>query len=181
MSEINSTAVRDAVVEHFTRGRLDQGQKLLEQHGPQLPEAVRLECWGTLHFYRREMQEAVRSYETAIKLAPEQAIARYQYLVGVQEEREGNFVEAFKRFQAAIEIDRGFVDAYVDLGGLLMKVRDFEGAATCYRDAVKLEPSEAANHRNLVTALTQLAQKDATQHDAELQAAEASYKKAFNA
>src|SRR6266436_7525174 len=160
MTDAEANAVRDAVIEHLAHRRMQEGAQLLEEYATRLPEAVRLECLGTLHFYRRELKEAVRCYEAAIALVPERVIARYQYLVGIQEEREGNFVDAFKRYRAAIEADRGFVDAYVDLGSLLVKVNDFEGAANCYRDAVRLDPSDATHHHNLTMVLRQLAQKD---------------------
>lgn len=175
MSIEDANAVRDAVIEHLSRRRLNQGAQLLEENALHLPEAVRLECQGTLHFYRGELQEAVRCYEAAIALVPERVIARYQYLVGVHEERAGDIVDAFKRYQAAIEADRGFVDAYVDLGSLLVKVNDLEGAATCYRDALKLEPLEPVNHQNLLAVLGRLAQQDPARYGAELKAAEAAY------
>lgn len=174
----NEKAVRDSITEHFAHNRFEQGDALLAVYASSLPEHIRLECLGNRHFYKRELQEAVRCYETAIGLVPEQLISRYQYLVGVQEEREGNAVAAFKRYQAAIEAEPSFVDSYVELGGLLVKVEDFEGAAQCYRDAVRLEPSDIANHYNLKTVLGQLAQKDPARFNEELARAEAAYEKA---
>src|SRR4051812_37662894 len=99
---MDAKSVRDTVTEQFSQGRFAEGVRLLEQHEMALPPHMRLECWGNLHYYRREFQEAVRVYESAITLQPDHGIARYQYLVGVQLERTGEFVKAFDRYQAAI-------------------------------------------------------------------------------
>lgn len=169
--------VRDVVTEHFARRQFDEGARVLEERGSSLPEAVRLECLGNLHFYRKELQEAIQFYEAAIKNEPNYAIARYQYLVGTQEEREENFVEAFKRYQNAIEAEPTFIDPYVELGGLLVKVSDFEGAVQCYRDAVRLDPLDIANHHNLKAVLSRLVQLDPNRYKEELSAAEVAYEK----
>lgn len=174
MTEEEANAVRNAVIAHLSHGRLEQGTLLLDEYANHLPEPHRLECLGTIHFYRRDFQEAVRCYEEAIALAPTRVIARYQYLVGNQDEREGRMVEAFKRYQAAIEADRTFLDAYVDLGALLVKVGDLDGAANCYKDAVQLDPLDTASHHNLVTVLKRLAQEN-KQYEASLLAAKVAY------
>src|SRR5438552_850465 len=105
-----------------------------------MPEAMRLEGLGNVAFYERDLQDAVNHYEAAIALQPDRVIARYQYLVGTQAERSGDLVNAFKRYQAAIEAEPEFLDAYIELGGLLTKIKDFEGAAQCYRDAARIAP-----------------------------------------
>jgi tetratricopeptide (TPR) repeat protein len=128
-----------------------------------------------MHFYRRELKEAVRCYEAAIGIAPDDIISRYQYIVGTQKERQGDVVEAFKRYQNAIEAEPTFVDPYVELGGLLVKIEDFEGAAQCYRDAVRLDPADVANHFNLKAVLTRLAQRDPERYRDELARAETAY------
>jgi tetratricopeptide (TPR) repeat protein len=166
------------MTQHFMRGEFAEGTRLLGEKEADLPKAVRLECLGNMHFYRRELQEAVRCYEEAITIAPENIISRYQYLVGTQDEREGRLTEAFKRYQAAIEAEPAFVDPYVELGGMLVKVQDFEGAAQCYRDAVRLDPADVANHFNLKAVLTRLAQREPERYREELAKAEAAYEQA---
>jgi len=176
MTEING--LRDAITAHFAGGRFDEGDRLLVEFGTGLAEHVRLECQGNHLFYQKKLQEAVRCYEAAITLKPDYPISRYQYLVGTQEEREGNFVAAFKRYQAAIGVEPTFVDPFVELGGLLAKVGDLAGAAQCYRDAVRLEPTDVANHYNLKSILSRLAEVSPEQHREELAAAEAAYEDA---
>jgi tetratricopeptide (TPR) repeat protein len=163
--------VRDAVIQHFSRKEFADGVCLLEENEKNLPAHVRLECWGTLHFYKGEFQKAIHVYESAISLDPAYVIARYQYLVGVQLERAKDFVNAFKRYQAAIEAEPSFVDAYVELGGLLVKVGDLAGALQCYRDAVRLDPSDIANHHNLKAVLGRLVEAEPDRYKADLEAA----------
>jgi hypothetical protein len=50
----------------------------------------RVDCIGNQFFLQRDFQRAANYYERAITLDGSYAIARYQYLVGVQEERENN-------------------------------------------------------------------------------------------
>lgn len=77
-------------------------------------------------------------------------------MVGTQAEKSGNFVQAFERYQAAIEAEPTFLDAYVELGGLLTKVDDLEGALRCYRDALAIEPDDPTNHHNVIAVLDRL-------------------------
>lgn len=108
--------LRDSLTKLFEDGAFDEGRKKMEAHGD-LPLVVRLECEGNLRFYMRNLQGAIDKYEAAIRVNPEYLIARYQYLVGTQDEKRNDLVSAFKRYQAAIEIEPTFVDSYVELGG----------------------------------------------------------------
>jgi tetratricopeptide (TPR) repeat protein len=166
-----------AITNCLSTGQVDEGIRLFEENSHLLPELVRLECLGNLHFYRREFVEAVRCYKAANELSPDYPIARAHYLSGVQQERLGNFVDAFKQYQAAIEVDPTFVNSYTELGGLLAKAEDFEGAAQCYRDAVRLQPMDASNHHNLVSVIERLALSDPNRYRAELETTKAAYAK----
>ena len=158
-------------------GRIYDGERLFLENVDQLPEALRLECLGNLYFYKRDLQTAVDHYEAAIVLAPERVISRYQYLVGTQEERKGDFVAAFKRYQAAVDAEPTFLDAYVELGGLLAKIKDYEGAAKCYRDAASIAPHDASVIYNLRAVLSQLAVKDPDRYNKQLKDVEVAYEK----
>lgn len=172
----DAKAVRDGVTKLLAQGDIDAGMKLLKEAGP-LPEFVKLECIGNVHFYKRELQKAVEAYERAIAMQPDYGIARYQYLVGTQDEKQNDLVAAFKRYQSAIGIEPTFVDAYFELGGLLVKVGDFEGAAQCYRDAVKLVPNDLSAYHNLSSVLTKLAAAAPDKYGEERQAVDAAYAK----
>lgn len=169
--------VKETLLRYLSSGKIEEGTKLFEQKSDELPELFRLECLGNIEFYKRNFGEAVKFYEAATSLSPEHVIPRYLYLAGVKNEREGNFVDAFKYYQAAIESEPLFVDSYVELGGLLMKVGDFEGALKCYEDAVRLDFQEVANHENLRTVLVKLDHNQPGCYEEKLHAANAVYEK----
>jgi tetratricopeptide (TPR) repeat protein len=140
----------------LSAGQIQEGAEAIECAKSTLPLPVLLECVGNLHFYKRELQKAINKYEEAMRADADYDSARYHYLIAVQKEREGDLVEAFKRYQSAIAIEPTFVDAYVELGGLLVKVEDLEGALTCYTDALKLDPKELKNFANKAEVLRSL-------------------------
>ncbi|MEN6450888.1 MAG: tetratricopeptide repeat protein [Thermoguttaceae bacterium] len=148
----------------LTAGKISEAREAIEKARDVLPPGLLLECFGDLCFYRREFQEAIDKYEEAITTDSSCHPARYQYLVGVQNEREGNYVDAFNRYQDAIETEPTFVDAYVELGGLLAKAGDIEGALTCYTDAVRLDPGDLRNFWNRAQVLKRLCETDAARY-----------------
>lgn len=152
----NELDIRDAATDCFISGNFDKGDAILAESKDVLSDCVKLECVGNRFFYKGDYQNAIKSYEEGISLNPEHQMSRYQYLVGVQLEKEGELVESFKRYQAAIEVDPRFVDSYVELGGLLIKVGDLEGAVRCYADAYELDKSDARNAFNLKAVLERL-------------------------
>lgn len=156
MNSSQASEIRDVLVGHLSNGKTEDGIAFFKQKSDELPELFRLECLGDISFYQRRIGEAIKFYEAATLLSPEHVIPRYLYLAGVKNEQQNNFVDAFKYYQAAIEADPSFVDSYVELGGLLMKVGDFEGALRCYEDAVNLDSQEPSNYENLRTVLIKL-------------------------
>lgn len=144
------------ITDMLSSGQIEDGAAAIECARSTLPSPVFLECVGNLHFYKREFQQAINKYEEAMRADADYDSARYHYLIAVQKEREGDLVEAFNRYQSAIAIEPTFVDAYVELGGLLVKVEDIEGALTCYTDALKLNPKDLLNFANKVEVLRAL-------------------------
>jgi tetratricopeptide (TPR) repeat protein len=159
------------ITDLLSAGQIQEGAEAIERAKNSLPLPALLECMGNLHFYKREFQQAINKYEEAMRADAEYDSARYHYLTAVQKEREGDLAEAFKRYQSAIEIEPTFVDAYVELGGLLVKVEDFEGALTCYTDALKLDPKDLRNFSNKVEVLRSLSNANPAQYAEQYQAA----------
>jgi tetratricopeptide (TPR) repeat protein len=157
---ISKGVLYEQITELLASGRIAEGEKAIEVARNQLPPAVLLECTGNVHFYRHELQEAITKYEEAMTTGPDYDAARYHYLLGVQEERMGEYVKAFERYQAAIEVEPTFVDVYVELGGMLGKVGDNEGALRCYTDALKLEATDLRNFWNRMEVLRRLSTDD---------------------
>src|SRR5262245_12498562 len=89
-------ALRDRVTHLFAKSDFERGTKLLQEVEKELPPHVRLECWGNLYFYKRDLQRAKESYESAIRLEPEYIVARYQYVAALHAARRGDLVEAFE-------------------------------------------------------------------------------------
>jgi tetratricopeptide (TPR) repeat protein len=168
IDEAQARSILGAAVALLSKGRVEEGKKLLQDSLDSMPETIRLESLGDIAFYERNMQQAVDHFEAALRLDPERVIARYQYIGATVEERAGHIVEAFRHYQVAIDAEPDFVDAYVDLGGLLSKIKDFAGAAQCYRDAVRLEPCDPYNLANLKAVLEQLAAREPDRYGQEL-------------
>jgi len=143
-----------------TSAASDEAASLLSINRSKLSDPEYKECLGNQHFYAKEYQKATPLYEEAMESSPGYDCARYHYLLGAQAELAGQLTVAFERFQAAIEIEPSFVDSYIELGGLLCKVEDFEGAYQCYTDAIKIDPADPGIRHNLIQVLQQLVKKD---------------------
>ncbi len=55
-------------------------------------------------------------------------------------------IEAYKR---AIELDRNFTDAYVNLGSLYLRQKEYEKALRCFVEAAEREPLNSPACNNL--------------------------------
>jgi tetratricopeptide (TPR) repeat protein len=153
------------ITQLLSQGRFVEASRAIENARSRLPISVYLECLGNFHFYHRELQDAVVPYEEAMKADPEYDVARYHYIVGVNHEKAGDFVEAFKRYQASIAIEPSFPDAYVELGGLLVKIGDLEGALKCYKHALVIDRDELKNYSNVAEVLKSLAATDPDKYE----------------
>jgi tetratricopeptide (TPR) repeat protein len=163
------------VTKFFATNNFRDGDGCLAKYAEKLPNNIKLECLGNRYFYKRELQESITCYEEAIAIAPARIISRYQYLVGTIEEQQGDFVAAFKRYQMAIDFEPTFIDAYVELGGLLVKVEDFAGASQCYRDAARLDSSNPVNLYNLKAILEKMVKIQPHQYEEELRTINQAY------
>jgi tetratricopeptide (TPR) repeat protein len=159
----------------FATGARGEAESLLGSGRAALRYPECQECLGNLHFYNKEYQQAIPYFEAAMESEPDYDCARYHYLLGLQAEQAGQLTEAFERYQAAIEIEPSFVDSYVELGGLLCKVQDFEGALRCYTDASRIDPEDLAVRHNLVQVLSELAKKNPAAYSQALGEARAAY------
>src|SRR6476660_4889760 len=85
--------------------RFDEARRQLKADHVLLTESERRELLGNIAFYEGNRQEAIRLYEAAMRSDEKYDCARYQYVVGVNEERRGNSVEASDRYNGAIAIE----------------------------------------------------------------------------
>lgn len=140
------------ITEYFKNKNFSKGFELLEHSN--LPKIMILECQGNAEFYKKNYGGAFDLYVQALKIDEDYRIARYYYLWASKFYAEDNLVQAFEYYQEAIEIDPNFVDSYIDLGALMVKIGEFRSAKKCYEDALKLDP----NDKNIKKSLDSLRQ-----------------------
>ncbi len=93
------------------------------------------------------VSEGVAELETAVRMGPLTASARYALGVGLQQ--SGRFDEAAEQYRAALAIDDRMADAHNNLGFLLLKRRKFEEAKRHYRRALEIDETLVDAHVNL--------------------------------
>lgn len=118
-----------------------------------LSETVKNEAIGNYYYYKKDYEKAIQHYLEVLKIDSEYRLSRYQCLSGVGHEQLNEYEKAFGNYQEAIDIDPSFVDPYVELGALLTKVEAYDGAATCFRDAIKITPDDLTLYLNLKAVL----------------------------
>jgi tetratricopeptide (TPR) repeat protein len=98
---------------------------------------------GHFHDARGELARAARWYQRAIDTAPNHASAHI-FLGGVFA-RQGRLREAEKVHRRATETcDEGYIDeAFLNLALVLRAQERFEEAATCLREAIRIDPDYA--------------------------------------
>lgn len=153
MSESDFNEFKRQLVRHLSSGRVEEAVEYFKASSQLLSEWACAECLGDICFYQRDFAQAIQHYKVATQLAPDHIIARYLFLAGVSNERASNFVDAFKYYQAAVEAEPSFVDTYFELGAMLVKVGDLEGALQCYEDAIEIQPTDLTGHENLMSVL----------------------------
>lgn len=156
MSESNFNDIKRQLIRYLSSERAEEAIEYFKASSQLLSESACAECLGDICFYQRDFAQAIKHYAVATQFAPDQVIARYLFLAGVSNERASNFVDAFKYYQAAIEAEPSFVDTYFELGAMLVKVGDLEGALQCYEDAVEIQPTDLTGHENLILILEDL-------------------------
>jgi tetratricopeptide (TPR) repeat protein len=103
---------------------------------------------GHLHKARGEYKAAVAWYRRAIDKMPEEA-SGYIYLGGVLA-KSGRLKEAEAAHRAAIRCTEGCRDeAYLNLGLVLRAQERYDEAATCFEQALKLDPKYVAARKAL--------------------------------
>ncbi len=78
---------------------------------------------------------------------PDRALAHYNLALALT--RSGQVKEAEEGYRAALDRDSTLVEAWVNLGGLLMARWDFPGCLAATQEAARLRPDLAVAHYNL--------------------------------
>lgn len=119
-----------------------------------LEPSERVQQVGTIRVHRRAKIEGTTLNAAAYKGAPKEAITAYEK--GVQAERNGKLAIAQRHFEKAVEAYPRYAHAWFQLGRVLQKENDREGARTAYSRALTMDDRFLAPH----VALASLAVED---------------------
>jgi len=97
---------------------------------------ARLSRLQTLHLQGREAE----ARELAAQVEKDYPDV-YWLVEGREQTRHGNLLAAEQALRKAVELAPDSVDAWFDLGTVLVQLRDLAGAADAYRKATELEPA----------------------------------------
>jgi tetratricopeptide (TPR) repeat protein len=126
---------------------LSDYQKALELR-PKSPHTL-LAIAG-VHEERKDYPEAIRGYTAALSANPSDVLARCQRAALHVE--LGHLEEAEKDLTEAIFIQGDYVRAYHDLGTVLFRKKDYEGAIRNFSEALKLDPEAIPTTMNRADA-----------------------------
>ena len=135
------------ITENFKGMDFNKGYKLL--NNSDLSDAVTLLCKGNAEFYKKNYSGAFELYGQAMQIDSSLRISRYFYLWASKYLAEKDLVQAFQNYQEAIYIEPDFVDAYTDLGALIIEIGEFASAKKCYTDALALDPNDLEIRKSL--------------------------------
>ena len=106
---------------------------------------------GVQHEQQGQVDQALRCYESAIRLMPE--LARAHFNRGNILLDRGDAQNALHAYLEALRYKPDSASAYFNMGSAQLELGDLEAAVTAYREAVTLKPDFADAHAALETAL----------------------------
>mgnify|MGYP001809532209 CR=1 FL=1 len=86
------------------------------------------------HYHLEDYLKAENAIKKALKMDP--SVNNF-YGLGIILERQQNYPLAIEAYIQTININSNFLDAYVKLGGLYYKQKDFDSALDCYQNLLK--------------------------------------------
>jgi Flp pilus assembly protein TadD len=89
----------------------------------------------------KEPRAAVAPLTKAVELRP--AESRPRFLLGVAEERSGDFAKAFESFEGAVRLDPRDFETIEHLGSLYLQMKRPADAEARFRAALELQPTDA--------------------------------------
>jgi tetratricopeptide (TPR) repeat protein/mono/diheme cytochrome c family protein len=103
---------------------------------------------------RNDLEGAVREYEAAVRLRPEDAVGNNA--LGAALVAAGHPEQGVAYLQTALKTRPDYFDAHYNLGVALASGEDFAGAAQQFEQALRLQPQDANVEANLGAALAEL-------------------------
>lgn len=93
-----------------------------------------------------EASKASQVYYRGFSLKPQAISAKNHYLLGNQLEQQQQLKPAITCYRRAISQQPDFLDAYWQLGIILMEMGNLQDAIACYRQALKVNPAIANSY-----------------------------------
>lgn len=111
------------------------------------------------------LDNAVRSYQEALRLNPGQSEARqalegYYVNQGVMLRRNSQLDESVRMFQQAISLNPASANAHFELGQVLEQRQQTSEAMTEYQEAIKVDPDKSAAHARLAALYAKQGQNE---------------------
>ena len=94
-----------------------------------------------------DLQSAIRLYEKALTLTPEDEDLHYN--LGIAYAKAGDFTKAEEHYRQALRLLPDYAEVHNNLGNLLLRTRRWDEAADQLNEALKLQPEYAVAYNNL--------------------------------
>jgi tetratricopeptide (TPR) repeat protein len=113
---------------------------------------------GTALDRKGRSDEAIRIYQTALRLKPNNSVVRN--LLGIALSHKGQMDEAITQFQETIRLSPDYSEAHYNLGNALLEKGQTDEAIRQYEEVIRLKMDSAELHNNLGLALARKGQTD---------------------
>jgi len=148
-----------SLLEYYQNGRFHDAEKLSVSITKKFPKhQFGWKALGAVLNQLGRIPESVVAKEKAVKLAPNDAEARYN--LGVTLKELGRLDEAEASYTQAITLKPHFAEAHNNLGNMLQELGRLNEAEESCRQAIALKPDYAEAHSNLGAVLTELGRLD---------------------
>lgn len=120
---------------------------------------------GNRYYKKKEIDKSLQQYQSAVRQAPDNATANYN--LGNAQFRKNNFDEAAKSYEAAIKnsgADKAMQErGYYNKGVSMIKQKKLQESIDSWKQALKLDPTDADARENLEKAIQQQKQQQQQQ------------------
>jgi tetratricopeptide (TPR) repeat protein len=148
-----AAALINQAYSHLQNRRWDQAEQLLNQLLSRWPESADgIHLYALLRAAQGRHPDAQALYEKALALEPRQA-EEILVNLGNSLRAMGRGTEAVNAYRKAIDTNRDFLPAHMNLAAALHAGGDLAGAEAAYRALLKLKPKLAEAHQGLGTVL----------------------------
>lgn len=132
---------RHTLIHLFGQGRLDEALALSQQMIEIHPKySLGWKVKGSIELRRHEFDNAVKSVQKAIALAPKDW--ELFNSLGLAFKGLGKVKNAEAAYKQSIQLNPQYPSVYSNLGALLRETGDNKGALTCYKKKVELTPDD---------------------------------------